>query len=157
MLTFNFKGTDGIIKKIHETVGDRPVYLSIDVIDRLPQNDVNVSYPFFCFIDRSTLLTQHLRQQQGHQKRVAGQPESLEQSSVDSMAFISFQPTLSKLHLRMTLMQNSLPWPQQTFVILSPLKDQAEILPFSVQVLFEVLGVMAKTPLGVRKSAAMLD
>ena len=26
-----FAGTDGIIKKIRETVGDKPVYLSIDV------------------------------------------------------------------------------------------------------------------------------
>lgn len=30
-LTVQSTGTDGIIKKIRETVGDRPVYLSIDV------------------------------------------------------------------------------------------------------------------------------
>lgn len=30
-LRLSFAGTDGIIKKIRETVGDKPVYLSIDV------------------------------------------------------------------------------------------------------------------------------
>ena len=30
-LTGSNAGTDGIIKKIKETVGDKPVYLSIDV------------------------------------------------------------------------------------------------------------------------------
>jgi agmatinase len=31
VMTVNASGTDGIIKKIRETVGDGPVYLSIDV------------------------------------------------------------------------------------------------------------------------------
>lgn len=31
MLMCHSVGTDGIIKKIRDTVGDRPVYLSIDV------------------------------------------------------------------------------------------------------------------------------
>lgn len=30
-LRLSLAGTDGIIKKIRETVGDKPVYLSIDV------------------------------------------------------------------------------------------------------------------------------
>lgn len=40
MITLTSSGTDGIIKKIRETVGDNPVYLSIDVrsIELLLQN-----------------------------------------------------------------------------------------------------------------------
>ena len=48
-----FAGTDGIIKKIRDTVGDKPVYLSIDVrpysfrhVDML-----HIHEPYPCHLD----------------------------------------------------------------------------------------------------------
>ena len=76
-------GTDGIIKKIRDTVGDKPVYLSIDV--RLLNRVVFRPFPFlkheadtmdYLNDARLILLTRRLLQPRAHLRRVVGRPVS---------------------------------------------------------------------------------
>jgi hypothetical protein len=68
----NCAGTDGIIKKIREVVGDKPVYLSIDVSESDQVNGVNSLRN----TRRSIRSTQLLHQPQARLRLEVGRPAS---------------------------------------------------------------------------------
>ena len=78
ILTHRYAGTDGIIKKIRETVGDKPVYLSIDVSELDQVDGFQIAYAKLLSRDsrRSIQLTQPSRQPQARLRLEVGPPAS---------------------------------------------------------------------------------
>ena len=115
-ILFPNAGTAGIIEKIRKTVGDKPVYLSIDVrrlfvyrTNMLTQRCGARSIFFTgCRSIRSTLRS-HPRQ--AHPRLAVGRRASCAPSCEAWTACILSRPILLRLPLRMIRTRSSRPWP----------------------------------------------